>query len=115
MLDRLKFWLQDLPTTALGHVVALALILLTGLVVVVRLACGKIFPGGYDAWLTLLAALAGVSTIGMIGKRLTDREYRAAGTSPVNVGGPSTVNVTTETPAPDAAKLTPTASEDPDK
>lgn len=90
----MKAWLQDFPATNASHAVVLFLILLTGLAVVGRLAFGRVLPGGYDGWFALLAALSGVGTVGTIGKRLSDIDYRKAGTSPVNVEAPSTVTVT---------------------
>lgn len=106
----LKGWLQDFPATSAGHVAAISLILLTGIVVAVRLARGLTFPDGYDGWLVFLATLAGVSTAGMIGKRVSDVAYKAAGTSPVNVAGPSTVNVTAEAVPVAADAATPSPS-----
>jgi hypothetical protein len=90
----MKDWLQDFPATNASHAVVLLLILLTGVVVIVRLALGRDFPAGYDGWLTFLAAVAGVGTVGTIGKRLSNIDYKKAGTSPVNVEAPSTVTVT---------------------
>jgi hypothetical protein len=90
----MKAWLQDFPATNASHAVVLLLILLTGLVVVGRLAWGLMLPAGYDGWFTLLAALSGVGTVGTIGKRLSDIDYKKAGTSPVTVEAPSTVTVT---------------------
>lgn len=107
----MKQWLQDFPGTAAGHVTALFLILLTGLIVDVRLALGLPLPPGYESWFVLLATLAGVATAGMVGKRLSDVAYKQAGTSPVTVGGPSTVTVEA-TPAPAPASPSP---EDKDK
>lgn len=91
-----KTYLQDFPGQNGGVFVALFLILLTGLVVDVRLAVGLTFPVGYDSWLILLGSLAGVTTLGMVGKRLSDVEYKKAGVaapSPVSVAAPSTVTV----------------------
>jgi hypothetical protein len=90
----MKAWLQDFPATNAGHALALLLVLFTGLVVTVRLALGRVMPDGYGEWFMLLGALAGVSTIGTIGKRLSDIDYKKAGTSPVTVEAPSTVTVT---------------------
>jgi hypothetical protein len=97
-------WLKNLladpfPGQNAGVAVALLLILLTGLVVVVRLALGLIFPDGYDSWLILIGTLAGIYTGGMGLKRVTDVEYKKAGQtvpSPVTVQAPSTVTVTKE-------------------
>lgn len=101
-MNKLKLYLQDFPGQNGGVVVALFLILLTGFIVDVRLALGMTFPEGYDSWLILLGSLAGVTTLGMVGKRLSDIEYKRAGVppaSPVNVEAPSTVTVT-PTPKP---------------
>ncbi len=89
----MKAWLSDFPTQSATVVTALLLILLFGLVVVVRLAFGESFPDNYDNWIWALVALSGVSTAGMVGKRLSDIGYKAAGQPSVNVGGPSTINV----------------------
>ena len=89
----MKKWLQDFPTQNATVVTALLLILLFGLVVVVRLGYGEPFPANYDNWIWALVALSGVSTAGMVGKRLSDVSYKAAGQPSVNVGGPSTVTV----------------------
>lgn len=81
----MKVWLQDFPGTNAGHALALLLIGLTGVIVDIRLLLGKPLPDGYGEWFILLGALAGVSTIGMIGKRLSDVGYKQAGASPVNI------------------------------
>lgn len=99
----LKGWLQDFPGQNGGVVTALLLIIITGLVVIVRLALGLVFPDGYDTWIWALIALAGVNVVGMVGKRFTDINYKQAGTSPVNVEGPSTVSVTAQPAARAAA------------
>ncbi len=104
-MNALKAWLQDFPGQNAGVVVALFLILLTGFIVDLRLFLGKAFPDGYDSWLILLGSLAGVTTLGMVGKRLSDIEYKKAGqtpASPVTVQAPSTVTVNpvAGTPAP---------------
>lgn len=91
--------LKDFPGTSAGHATALVLILTFGLIADYRFARGLSFPDGYDAWLIFLATLAGLSTGGMIGKRLSDIGYKAAGTSPVTVEAPSNVTVTQQ-PAP---------------
>ncbi len=90
----LKSALADFPTQNGGTVTALVLILLTGFIVCAKLALGQPFPDGYDGWLTLLGALAGVNVVGMVGKRFTDIGYKQAGTSPVTVEAPSSVTVT---------------------
>ncbi len=81
----LKGWLQDFPSHNGSVVAALTLILLTGFVVLVKLAIGHIFPDGYDTWIWMLAALAGINVGGMIGKRATDTEYVTAKASQVKV------------------------------
>lgn len=96
-MKRLKEWLQDFPHQGGLTVVALYLILTTGTIVQVRLAFGKPFPDGYDTYLIFLAGIAGVTTVGMIGKRLTDYDYakatNPAPASPVTVEAPATVQV----------------------
>ena len=95
-MNGLKSFLSDFPNQNGTVVTALILILLTGLVVVVRLAFGRTFPENYDTWIWALVALAGVNVVGMVGKRATDISYVAAkNTGPaVNVAAPSTVTVT---------------------
>lgn len=97
----MKAWLSDFPGHNASVAIALALIGLTGLIVCLRLGLGLVFPDGYDGWLMLLGALAGVNVAGLGIKRATDFRYKAAGTAAVNVEGPS--NVTVET-SPKAAK-----------
>ena len=78
----------------------------------VRLAIGLPFPDGYDSWLILLGSLPGVTTLGMVGKRLSDIEYKKAGqtpASPVTVQAPSTVTVTSTTAETPAAPPAPPA------
>jgi hypothetical protein len=96
----MKTWLQDFPTQNAASATALLLILVTGTVVVIKLALGQIFPDGYDTWIWAMVALAGVNVAGMVGKRFTDIEYKRAGTSPVNVEAPSNVNVNQTANAP---------------
>jgi len=110
-MNWLKTNLQDFPTHPATVVSGLTMILLFGLVVIVRLALGMAFPDGYDTWIWALVAVAGVSTAGGIGKRLTDIGYVTAKNTgpPVNVAAPSTVTVqpnapTTITPSTDADK-----------
>jgi hypothetical protein len=85
-----KEFCKDFPTQGGQVVVALFLILLTGMIVVVRLAIGKPFPVGYEDWLLFLGAAAGIANIGMIGKRATDRELHR-----IKAGGGPTVTVDT--------------------
>lgn len=92
----LKSFLHDFPT-ANGRVVATIVIMLaTAAVVIVRLILGAPFPDGYDTWLWVLVAMAGVDSAHVVGKRLSDFRYKAAGAPAVNVEAPS--NVTVETP-----------------
>lgn len=67
----MKRWLTDFPTQGGTVFVALALILVTGLIIAGRLLRGLNFPNGYETWLLFLGALAGVSTAGMVAKRVT--------------------------------------------
>lgn len=102
----MKRWLSDYPTLAAGAALGQLLIFITGLIVCVRLLLGRVFPDGYDSWLWLLFGLATANVAGMIGKRLSDFRYKAAGTSPVNVEAPSNVTVETEAVKDDAPKFT---------
>lgn len=108
-MSRLKNFLQDFPGTNATVAAAIVLVLLTGLIVCAKLALGQPFPSGYDTWIWALVALCGVNVAGVVGKRLTDVEYKKAGTSPVTVGGPSTVTVAT---APSATTVTADADKD---
>ena len=95
-MGALKQFMQDFPTQGGGTVVALTLIFLTGIAVVFRLLMGQPFPQGYDTWIWALVVLSGVSTAGMVGKRMTDHrlaEIKTHGPSKVNVEGPSDVTV----------------------
>lgn len=83
--DRIKRFAQDFPGQGATVATGLFLILAFGSVVVVRFALGLVFPEGYDGWLWFLGGLVGVSTAGMVGKRLTDRELAR-----IKAGGPST-------------------------
>lgn len=107
----LKSELQDWPFTNTGHAAAIVIFVLFGLVVVVRLALGRVFPDGYDGWMALLGAALGLGTVGMVGKRLSDASYKAAGASPVTVEAPSTVTVTPE-PAPQPPGTVITSAQD---
>lgn len=92
--SKIKEFAKDFPTQGGSVVVSLILIFFTGLVIIVRLALGLEFPDGYEMWIGALVALAGVTTVGMIGKRATDYGYvKAKNPSPVNVEAPSTVNI----------------------
>lgn len=93
-MNWLKNFLQDFPTHPATVATGLTLFLLTGLIVMVRLAMGRDFPTGYDSWIWALLAAIGVSTIGGIGKRMTDIGYvNAKKTEPpsITTGGPTTV------------------------
>lgn len=72
--DRIKRFAQDFPGQGATVATGLFLILAFGIVVIVRFAIGLVFPDGYDGWLWFLGGLVGVSTAGMVGKRMTDRE-----------------------------------------
>jgi hypothetical protein len=95
----LKGWLADFPGQNGGVVTALVLIFGTGVNVNVRFARGLPFPDGYEPFLWVLLALAGVNVVGMVGKRYTDIGYKQAGQPTVTAEGPSTVNVTAAAPA----------------
>ena len=107
----MKKWLGDYPTLNASAVLGQLLILITGLIVCGRLFLGKAFPSGYDGWLMLLFGLATANVAGMIGKRLSDFRYKAAGTSAVNVEAPSNVTVETETTEGEAPKVTQVTTE----
>lgn len=72
-MNRIKAFLDNFPTQGGTVFVALVLILSGGLAVNVRLAMGLPFPTGYEPWLVLLGALAGVTTTGMVLKRATEK------------------------------------------
>lgn len=93
----MKTWLKDYPTLSASAALGQLLVLLTGLIVCGRLLRGLRFPDGYESWLMLLFGLATTNVAGMIGKRLSDFRYKAAGTSAVNVEAPSNVTVETKT------------------
>jgi len=93
----LKAFLSDFPNQNGATVTGLLLILVTGAVVVVRLAMGQPFPDGYDSWLLFLGTLAGVSMVGMIGKRATDIDLaKAKASAPAAVTIEAGANVTME-------------------
>lgn len=94
-----KRFAQDFPTLGGSVVVALFHIFVIGLFIDARLVMGKDMPDGYGEWFLFLGALATGTFAAMIGKRLSDFRYKAAGTSPVTVEAPSNVTVTTEAAA----------------
>jgi hypothetical protein len=63
--------LDEFPTHVATVLVALGLILPTGILVLIRMARGLPALEGYGDWYVFLGSLAGVTTLGMIGKRLT--------------------------------------------
>lgn len=65
--------LDEFPTHVATVLVALGLIVPTGLLVLVRMARGLPALEGYGDWYVFLGSLAGVTTLGMIGKRLTTK------------------------------------------
>ena len=85
-MSNLKAFLHEFPTQGAASFTGVCLVFLTGVVVAVKLALGQPFPTGYDAWLIFLGTLAGVNMVGMVGKRATSVEYRAAKHPP----GPTT-------------------------
>lgn len=98
-----KTYLSDFPSQNAATGLSLILIFETGLVVLIRLALGLIFPDGYDTWVYALVGLAGVNVAGLSVKRLTDTGYvaaKAAGKAQsgpsVTVEGDATVNATAE-------------------
>ena len=98
-VNRFRELAQDFPTQGGAAVVGLALFFLTGLAVVYRLARGADFPNGYEFWIGALVAMSGITTAGMVGKRMTDyrlAEIKTRGPSPVNVEAPSDVTVETQ-------------------
>lgn len=76
----IKKWLEDFPTHNGMVVVALLMIIETGLIVDIRLALGMPFPTGYEWWGYTLLGLAGVNVAGLGIKRATDFRFKAAGT-----------------------------------
>lgn len=101
----IKAYLADFPSHNASTGLSLILIFETGLVVLIRLALGLIFPDGYDTWIYALVGLAGVNVAGLIGKRATEDRYvqaKAAGKAgampTVVVEGDATVNATAEHP-----------------
>lgn len=82
MMERLKAGLTNFPTHAASSATAVLLVLLTGLIVVERIARGQPFPDGYGDWLVFLGATLGINTAGLIGKRLTNIDYKAASIMP---------------------------------
>jgi hypothetical protein len=107
----LKRLSTDFPTQGGQVVVALALILMTGVIIAVRLAIGRPFPDGYENWLMFLGVLSGITNVGMIGKRATDRGLAAikAGGGPA-VAVESAGTVTVEQPTAPAPPSPPSSS-----
>lgn len=60
-------WLSDLPTTQLRICLSLLVIAATA----VRYLLGAAALDNFGAWLTFLAALAGIDTLTVVGKRFT--------------------------------------------
>lgn len=85
----IKSYLSDFPSHNASTSLSLILIFETGLVVLIRLALGLIFPDGYDTWVYSLVGLAGVNVAGLIGKRATDDKYVAAKATGKASSGPS--------------------------
>ncbi len=115
-----KLWLQDFPSHNATVALAIVLIFETGLVVLIRLALGLVFPDNYEIWVYSLVGLAGVNAFGLVGKRFTDDRYveakargksiaaatvAAAGASGVNVEG--NANITSERSVATAAPADP--------
>lgn len=103
----IKAYLADFPSHNASTGLSLILIFETGLVVIIRLSLGLIFPSNYDTWIYALVGLAGVNVAGLIGKRATDDKYvaakaagKAAGGPSVNVEGDATVTATAERAVP---------------
>ncbi len=97
----IKTYLSDFPSHNASTGLSLILIFETGLVVLIRLALGLIFPDGYETWIYALVGLAGVNVAGLIGKRATDDKYvqakamgKASAGPSVNVEGDATVTAT---------------------
>lgn len=108
----IKLYLADFPSHNAATALSLLLIFETGLVVVIRLALGLIFPSNYDTWIWALVGLAGVNVAGLIGKRATDDKYVAAkaagkaGAPGVNVEGDANISTTAERRAPAPSRAT---------
>ncbi len=107
--SQFKAYAQDFPTQSAPVVVAIVLALLTAPVALSRMALGMGQPDGSGDWLAFLAAMAGVSVVGLGVKRFSAPEYTeakakgksiaaatvaAAGASGVNVEG--NANITSE-------------------
>ena len=89
-------WLDVFPTHNATVVAGIFVFVITGIVIAVKLALGQVFPEGYTPWITAIVAVAGVTTVGGIGKRLTDSAYVTA----KNSGPPApATNVTVEAPS----------------
>lgn len=99
----IKAYLSDFPSHNAGTALALILIFETGLVILIRLALGLVFPDNYDTWIWALVGLAGVNVAGLGIKRVTDDRYVAAktagkmaGAAGVTVEGDATITTTAE-------------------
>lgn len=88
LMNWLKEYAKDFPTLGAGALLGLSALGSMAIIVDVRLAFGKNFPDGYDTWILALLGLSGVTTIGMIGKRATDRELAR-----IKTQGPPAVTV----------------------
>lgn len=98
-----KVYLADFPSHNASTALALILIFETGLVVLIRLALGLVFPDNYETWTWALVGLAGVNVAGLGVKRFSDDRYvaakalgKTAGKPNVNVEGDANINTTSE-------------------
>lgn len=73
-----KVYSADFPTHSGTVVVGLSLALLTAPLALSLMALGIDFPNGSGDWLTFVAALCGISIVGMGVKRFTDTSYAEA-------------------------------------
>jgi hypothetical protein len=87
-------WLQEFPTHNASVVAGLFVFVLTGIVAAVKLALGQPFPDNYTVWIGAIVTIAGVTTAGGIGKRLTDSAYVAAKKT-----APAPTNITMQAPS----------------
>lgn len=96
----IKQFLQGFPTHSATVLTSLVLIFYTGVIIIGRLALGKVFPDGYSEWLIFLGALAGIVTTGLGIKRFSSAEYQQAKqpNSVVNAGGVDRMSVQVNQP-----------------